>query len=63
MFQRSFKLAIKKILLFIDINKNMTSLLQKNYGFSHNQILFVCWFKGLWTGILISLVLHHMISH
>ena len=63
MLLRSFNLAIKKFFLVIDINKDITNVIKKNYGFTNNQFLMLCWLKGLWTGVLVSLVIHHMISH
>ena len=63
MLLRSFNLAIKKFFLVIDINKDITNVIKKNYGFTNNQFLMLCWLKGLWTGFLLSLVIHHMISH
>ena len=46
-----------------DIDKNAALAIQNHFGLSNYQILFLSWLKGLWTGILISLIAHYFIKH
>ena len=48
---------------FIDLDKKVELVIQNHFRLSNYQMLVLCWLKGLWTGILLSLVLHYFISH
>ena len=58
-----FNFKIKQIVELNLIDKKALSALGQNFGFSNYQMLVIYWIKGLWTGILLSLVLHHFITH
>ena len=47
----------------IGIDKRAVNAIQNHFGLSNYQMLILIWFKGLWTGILLSLVIHYFISH
>ena len=47
----------------IDIDKRASTALQNHFGLSNYQMLVISWFKGVWTGILFSLILHYFIDH
>ena len=47
----------------IDLDKRAALSIQNHFGLSNYQMLVLSWAKGLWTGILISLCLHFIISH
>ena len=47
----------------INLDKRAASSIQNHFKLTNYQMLVLTWFKGLWTGILISLVLHYFISH
>ena len=59
--------------LFTDMNIRDSSLrgldkraalaIQNHFRLTNYQMLVLSWFKGLWTGFLLSLVLHYFISH
>ncbi len=38
-------------------------VIQNHFGLNKNQLMVLIWFKGIWTGILLSLVLHYFITH
>ncbi len=56
---------IKEISSFslIGLDKRAALSIQNHFRLSNYQMLVLSWIKGLWTGILLSLVLHHFISH
>ncbi len=45
------------------LQKIVAHAIQNHFGLSDFQILVLTWLKGVWTGILLSLVLHYFISH
>ena len=47
----------------IGFDKRAMLAIQNHFRLSNYQMLVLIWVKGLWTGILISLVLHFFISH
>ena len=52
------KNKIQKIIL--NMNKDLSQItLENNMAQANYQILF----KGIWTGVLISLIVHQFISH
>ena len=49
--------------LFNSFDKRAANSIQKHFRLSNYQMLFLIWIKGIWTGILLSLVLHYLIKH
>ncbi|WP_269610341.1 hypothetical protein [Prochlorococcus marinus] len=47
----------------LGFDKRAALAIQNHFRLSNYQMLVLSWLKGLWTGILISLVLHYFISH
>ncbi len=48
----------------IESVEKITSLAFENhFHLSNFKMLILFWIKGLWTGILLSLVLHYIITH
>ncbi len=47
----------------IGFDKRAALAIQNHFRLSNYQMLLLSWIKGLWTGILLSLVLHYFISH
>ncbi len=47
----------------IRIEKRAALAIQSHFGLNNYQMLVLTWLKGLWTGVLLSLVLHYFISH
>ncbi len=47
----------------IELDKKAAVAIQNHFQLSNYQMLVLIWFKGIWTGILLSLVLHLFISH
>lgn len=47
----------------ISIDKKALNAIQNHFRLSNFQILVLIWLKGLWTGILLSLVIHYFIVH
>ena len=58
----NLKLRNKKFSL-VGIDKRTTLAIQNHFRLSNYQMLILSWFKGIWTGLLISLVLHYCIDH
>ena len=63
MNRKLFNLKNKGQYSFIGLDKKIALEIQNHFRLSNYQMLVLCWFKGLWTGILLSLVLHYFISH
>ena len=47
----------------IGLDKKAALAIQNHFHLSNYQMLVLTWLKGLWTGVLLSLVLHYIISH
>ncbi len=47
----------------IGLEKRAALAIQNHFRLSNYQMLVLSWLKGLWTGILLSLVVHYFISH
>ena len=47
----------------IGLEKRAAMAIQNHFGLSNYQMLLLCWVKGIWTGILLSLVFHYFIEH
>ncbi len=48
---------------FLGFDKKAALAIQNHFRLSNYQMLVLSWVKGLWTGILLSLVFHYFISH
>ncbi len=49
--------------LIIGLEKRANLAIQNHFNLSNYQVIVLCWFKGLWTGILLSLIVHYFIRH
>ena len=62
MIRKLFK-SQRKSNSILAFEKNSSLAIQNHFHLTNNQMLVVIWFKGLWTGVLLSLILHYFISH
>ena len=62
MNQGKSKLHFKRYSSLFWINKVAIMIMQKNYNLSNYQLIVLSWMKGVWTGILISLIVHNLFS-
>mgnify|MGYP001168411508 FL=1 len=67
-----YQMSMKRKLFNIDkkppyslmgLEKRAALAIQNHFRLSNYQMLVLSWIKGLWTGILLSLVVHYFISH
>ncbi len=63
MIRKQFKLDTKSSFSLIGLEKKAALAIQNHFRLSNYQMIVLTWLKGLWTGILVSLVLHYLISH
>ena len=63
MIRKQFKLDTKSSFSLIGLEKKAALAIQNHFRLSNYQMIVLSWLKGLWTGILVSLVLHYLISH
>jgi len=63
MNRKLFKLNSQGRYSLIGLDKRAALAIQNHFRLSNYQMLLLSWGKGLWTGILISLVLHYFIEH
>ena len=63
MKRKLFNPQTKQHFSLLGFDKRATMAIQNHFGLSNYQMLVLSWLKGLWTGILISLILHYIISH
>ena len=63
MKRKLFNIDIKPPFSLIGVEKRAALAIQNHFRLSNYQMLVLSWIKGLWTGILLSLVLHYFISH
>ncbi len=63
MSRKLFNSNSKKPQALIGIDKRAALAIQNHFRLSNYQMLVLSWIKGLWTGILLSLVLHYFIIH
>ncbi len=47
----------------LGLDKKAALAIQNHFRLSNYQMLVLTWLKGLWTGVLLSLVLHYFIIH
>ncbi len=55
--------TIKNKSSYVSFDKKAALAIQNHFRLTNYQMLLLSWLKGLWTGILISLVVHHFITH
>ena len=47
----------------LGLDKKAALAIQNHFRLSNYQMLVLTWLKGLWTGVLLSLVLHYFIIY
>ena len=45
------------------LDKKLALAIQNHFKLSNYQMLVLSWLKGIWTGILISLIFHYFFSN
>ena len=63
MKRKLFNIDKKPPYSLIGLEKRAALAIQNHFRLSNYQMLVISWIKGLWTGILLSLVVHYFISH
>lgn len=63
MIRKLFKIEHRSSFSLVGLDKRAALAIQNHFGLSNYQMLILSWIKGLWTGILLSLVFHYFISH
>ena len=53
---------MKQSLSLISFDKKAILAIQSHFRLSNFDMLVLVWIKGLWTGILISLIIHYYLS-
>ncbi len=63
MIGKLYNIDIKGTQSFVGLNKRATLAIQNHFRLTNYQMLVLSWIKGLWTGVLLSLILHYFIKH
>ena len=63
MKRKLFKIDKNTRFSLLGLEKIAALAIQNHFRLSNFQMLVLSWLKGLWTGILLSLVAHYFISH
>ena len=63
MNRRLFNTPNKRSYSLLGLDKRAAAAIQNHFRLSNYQMLVLSWLKGLWTGVLLSLVLHYLIIH
>ena len=63
MLRKLFKLDTNKPFSLVGLDKRAALAIQNHFQLSNYQMFIISWIKGLWTGILLSLVIHYFIRH
>ena len=63
MQRKLFNPENKKSYSLIGFDKRAALAIQNHFRLSNYQMLVLSWIKGLWAGILVSLVFHHLLDH
>ena len=63
MNRKLFNLNSRRPYSLVGLDKKAALAIQNHFRLSNYQMLVLSWLKGLWTGILLSLVLHYFINH
>ena len=66
-YHNCFKSKIKKIVKdntfsLIDLDKKTANSMQIHFRLNNYQMLVIIWIKGVWTGLLISLIIHYFLT-
>ena len=61
--RKLFKVDNNHPFSLIGFEKKAALAIQNHFRLSNYQMLVLSWIKGLWTGILLSLVIHFFVSH
>ena len=61
--RKRFNFDIKNSFTSLGLDKKANHAIQEHFRLSNYQMLILSWFKGLWTGFLLSLILHYLINH
>ena len=46
----------------IDLDKKTANSMQIHFRLNNYQMLVIIWIKGVWTGLLISLIIHYFLT-
>ena len=63
MKRKLFNIDKKPPFSLIGVEKRAALAIQNHFRLSNYQMLVLSWIKGLWAGILLSLVVHYFINH
>tara|TARA_B100000579_G_scaffold112254_1_gene89789 strand:- start:179 stop:370 length:192 start_codon:yes stop_codon:yes gene_type:complete len=63
MGRKLFHLKSDQSISLIGLDKRAALSIQNHFRLSNYQMLVISWIKGLWTGILIALIIHYFIEH
>ncbi len=63
MIRKLIRIDNKRSYSLLELDKRAAMSIQNHFRLSNYQMLVLSWFKGLWTGILISLILHYLVTH
>ena len=63
MNRKLFNSQNKRTYSLLAFDKRAALAIQNHFRLSNYQMLILSWIKGLWTGILLSLVIHYFINH
>ncbi len=63
MIRKLFSLENRKSNNLIGLDKRAAMAIQNHFRLTNYQMLVLSWLKGLWTGILLSLVIHYFLAH
>ena len=63
MNRKLFNMNPKRKKSLISLDKRAALAIQNHFRLSNYQMLVLSWLKGLWTGLLISLILHYFVKH
>tara|TARA_Y100001968_G_scaffold308597_1_gene327570 strand:- start:2764 stop:2955 length:192 start_codon:yes stop_codon:yes gene_type:complete len=63
MERRLFNSDKKRSYNMLSFDKRAALAIQNHFRLTNYQMLVLSWAKGLWTGVLLSLVMHYFVSH
>ena len=46
-----------------NLDKTASNAIKNHFQLGNYNILLITWIKGLWTGVLVTLILHQFHSH
>tara|TARA_B100000965_G_C19239334_1_gene603654 strand:+ start:497 stop:682 length:186 start_codon:yes stop_codon:yes gene_type:complete len=53
----------KRLFSMIGFDNKLTNAIETHFRLNNSQMILLFWLKGVWTGILFSLVLHFYVAH